>query len=95
MTHLSIPKPKKARKKRRGMARPDEPLAVWCEVHRYDVCTGSAEHRHHRLMRSQGGTDEKANTLDVCGACHAWIHANPSVAYAHHYLLHRPAGGAR
>jgi hypothetical protein len=88
---LSIPKPKKKPKKRRGMARPDEPLATYCEVGRVDICTGRAEHRHHRLMRSQGGGDEKANTLDCCTACHRLIHARPSLAYAHGWLLHRSA----
>lgn len=88
----AIPKQgKKAKKKRRGMARPDEPLAVWCEVGRADCCTGRAEHRHHRLMRSQGGTDEAENTIDCCSACHALIHARPSLAYAHGWLLHRSA----
>jgi len=85
-----IPKQgKKAKKKRRGMARPDEPLAMWCEVGRVGTCTGRAEHRHHRLLRSQGGTDEQANTLDTCRACHDLIHARPSLAYAHGWLLHR------
>lgn len=88
----SIPKPKKqAKKKRRGMARPDEPLATYCEVARVDICTGRAEHRHHKLMRSQGGTDEASNTVDTCGVCHAWIHANPSKAYAWGWLLRRGA----
>jgi hypothetical protein len=90
MSHpFHIPKPRKKAKKRRGMARPDEPLAVYCEVGRAGICSGRTEHRHHRLMRSQGGGDEAGNTVDVCGPCHTWIHANPSVAYAHGFLLHR------
>ena len=85
----SIPKPKKPpKKKRRGMARPDEPLATYCEVGRAGVCTGRAEVRHHILMRSQGGTDDASNTLDICDADHRWIHANPAKAYAWGFLAH-------
>lgn len=88
----SIPKPKKAPKKKpRGMARPDEPLATYCQVGRAECCTGRAEHRHHRLRRSQGGTDDATNTLDVCRSCHDLIHARPSLAYAHGWLLRRSA----
>jgi hypothetical protein len=70
-------------------ARPGDDLATWCEVGRLGVCTGRATHRHHRLMRSQGGGDEPENTLDVCAACHDLIHARPGLAYAHGWLLHR------
>lgn len=85
----AVPKQgKKAKKRRRGMARPDEPLASYCQVGRAGVCTGRAEHRHHILLRRQGGTDEAANTIDACGQCHAFIHANPSKAYAHGWLAH-------
>lgn len=80
---------KPPKKKRRGMARPDEPLALVCEVRRAEVCTGRPEHRHHKLRRSQGGTDDASNTVDACSACHGWIHANPSKAYAWGWLEHR------
>lgn len=73
----------------KGRARPDEPLATWCEVARADVCTGRAEVRHHKLRRSQGGSDERTNTVDCCSRCHEWIHANPSKAYAWGWLEHR------
>ncbi len=69
-------------------ARPGEPLADWCEALIYGVCAGRAAHRHHRLRRSQGGGDEPANTLDVCGRCHDWIHAHPQAAYARGWLRH-------
>lgn len=68
-------------------ARPEEPLAEVCEA-RADGCTGRAEHRHHRKLRSHGGGDEKANTLDVCGRCHDWIHDHPAVAYGRGWLVH-------
>jgi hypothetical protein len=63
-------------------ARPDEPLATWCEAHLRD-CTGRATDRHHRLPRAQGGGDEAANTIDVCRSCHIdGIHGHPAEAYA-------------
>jgi hypothetical protein len=88
MTHrsfLKVPKVKRAK----GRARPGESLADVCEVGRAGCCTGRAEHRHHRLRRSQGGSDDPANTIDVCGACHALIHSRPALGYAHGWLLHR------
>lgn len=90
------PRPKtfKAKKPRKGgRARPDEPLAEWCEIAVAGVCKGRAEVRHHKLRRSQGGGDEQANTLDVCdmGGCHDHIHANPAWAYRMGYLTRRSA----
>lgn len=73
----------------KGRARPGDPLAAWCEIGRAGVCTGRAEHRHHRLPRSAGGSDERENTIDCCGACHRLIHDRPSLAYAHGWLLRR------
>ena len=70
-----------------GRARSDHPLAVYCEAVT-EVCTGRAEHRHHRLPRSGGGSDEATNTADVCGACHRFIHANPAVSYPNGWLIH-------
>src|SRR3546814_5152843 len=47
-------------KRAKGRARPGEPLATWCEVGRAECCTGRAEHRHHRRLRSQGGSDDRS-----------------------------------
>lgn len=55
------------------------------------ACTGRAEHAHHRLMRSQGGSDDPSNLLAVCGRCHRHIHNNPGWAYERGFLLHRDA----
>lgn len=47
--------------------------------------------RHHRKLRSQSSKAEKhtvSNLIDVCEACHEWIHANPALAYEHGYLVH-------
>jgi hypothetical protein len=62
-------------------ARPEEALADWCEAE-VQGCTGRATQRHHKLTRSRGGSDDVDNTVDVCGACHGWIHANPRAAEA-------------
>lgn len=85
------PKPKKRpKKKHRGMARPDEPLAHYCEIGRAGVCDGRVVHRHHQLMRSQGGTDEASNTLDCCEPCHTFAHHNRAIAKAHGWIVTRP-----
>lgn len=83
-------KPLRSRPSRR--ARPDEPLKLLCRAQIDGVCTGKAEHRHHLLMRSQGGTDDPWNTADVCDACHGHIHAHPAWAYERGLLLHRCPG---
>lgn len=47
---------------------------------------------HHRLLRSQGGTNAPANLLTLCGSgvtgCHGWVHANPGIAYELGLLVH-------
>jgi hypothetical protein len=69
-------------------ARPDEPLATWCEAQIPDVCSGRAEHRHHRLLRKHGGTDDRSNTTDLCHRCHGHVHANTGWAYSVGLLVH-------
>lgn len=71
-------------------ARPDEPLADWCEL-QLDGCTGRATEHHHKRPRSAGGGDEKANTIDLDGHCHRFIHANPARSYDEGWLLRRTA----
>jgi hypothetical protein len=53
------------------------------------VCWGRADQRHHKLRRSQGGSDEQANTLDVCTGCHDHLHRNVSWAVERGYLTRR------
>jgi hypothetical protein len=44
-------------------------------------------HGHHRLRRSQGGTDR--HVVQLCGNCHLGVvHAYPDWAYRHRWLLH-------
>lgn len=83
------PRPKQGRRKakpRRGRARPEEPLALHCSRPIEGVCNGWVTQRHHILRRSQGGTDEAENTLDLCTPDHDFVHANPEWAYANGYL---------
>lgn len=61
------------------------PLADVCEA-RTPACDRRPIHRHHVILRSQGGHD--GPTLDVCLPCHLFIHANPSVSYEHGWLKH-------
>lgn len=61
------------------------PLAAICEA-RTPVCTHRAHHRHHVILRSQGGHD--GPTIDVCSPCHRYIHANPAEAYEQGWLKH-------
>jgi hypothetical protein len=77
------------RTKPKGRARPNEPLATWCEARIEDVCDGRAVHRHHVLRRSQGGGDEAANTRDLCNGCHEHIHRNPTWSYETGWLRRR------
>jgi hypothetical protein len=70
-------------------ARPDEPLATWCEAAIPAVCTDRAEHRHHILRRAQGGTDGAENTFDLCRACHDYVHRNVAWAYDNGLLVRR------
>lgn len=67
-------------------ARPKDPLSTWCEAG-LPGCGGRATERHHRHRRSHGGGDDPANTVDLCAACHARIHANPAWAYGHGWLI--------
>ena len=87
MTEVT-PQPKQGKppsKRFRGRARPGEALAWLCAA-ALPVCSGRPSERHHVLRRSQGGSDEAANTRDLCGRCHEFIHANPGWAYANGYL---------
>ena len=72
-------------------ARADEPLRPWCEAAIDRVCTAHSQHRHHILPRSAGGTDDASNTIDLCSACHAHIHAHPALAYEMGWLKRRGA----
>lgn len=57
-----------------------------CEA-RWDGCSGTAHHAHHRLRRSQGGQHTPENLLAVCYHCHEQIHRNPAKAFERGHLL--------
>jgi hypothetical protein len=57
----------------------------WCEID-HPLCDGNARHMHHVLLRAQGGKHEAANLLHVCSQGHAFIHANPALAYEQGWL---------
>lgn len=86
----SFPKPKqrvglrafgkKARARQQALS--EYPLGGPCEAAVLAVCTGTAEHRHHKRRRSQGGGEDRQNIVLACNACHNWVHANPAEARA-------------
>lgn len=69
---------KRSRDRQQALARFE--LGGPCEAGTPGVCTGRAEHRHHKRRRSQGGGEGRANIALLCHACHSWIHANPAEA---------------
>jgi hypothetical protein len=53
-----------------------------------EVChVAEATSAHHRLRRSQGGTNDLDNLLGVCAEDHDLIHANPAYSYEQGWLL--------
>jgi hypothetical protein len=58
-----------------------------CEA-KTEVCERAAVHVHHRKLRSQGGSNDPVNLIDVCFACHNWIHLHPAISYEQGWLLH-------
>ncbi len=52
-------------------------------------CTGRADHMHHRMLLSQGGSDHPTNLLHTSWKCHQAIHANPARSYANGSLVRR------
>ena len=56
-----------------------------------EICgAGVAIHRHHRLRRSQGGTNDLGNLYHLCRECHSYVHAYPALSYERGWLLKRP-----
>ncbi len=50
--------------------------------HLCEVCRKApVQHRHHKLRRSQGGTNALSNLLATCHSCHERIHRYPTLAY--------------
>jgi hypothetical protein len=50
-------------------------------------CRYSKQHSHHRRMKSQGGSDDPSNLLDVYFSCHHEAHHNRDWAHRHGVIL--------
>jgi len=65
-----------------------------CEIAR-PGCLGRAVDPHHRVLRGSGGrrgaarlaSDQLANLLHVCRACHEWVHEHPAASREAGWLL--------
>lgn len=44
------------------------------------------EHRHHKLRRSHGGTNDLDNLLALCLACHERVHRHPAESFQQGWL---------
>jgi 5-methylcytosine-specific restriction endonuclease McrA len=62
---------------------------VICEARVDGVCQGRAQHMHHVVLRSRGGSNDLSNLRAVCTACHDHIHANPRWATEHGFMASR------
>lgn len=58
-----------------------------CEIRVWDICEGRVHQIHHRLRRSQGGSNDVDNLLAACNSCHAYCHDNPTESYAKGWLI--------
>lgn len=56
-----------------------------CEVMIFPVCTGGAEHLHHRKISGREHLVE--NLVHICRACHEWIHGHPAQSYEQGWLV--------
>jgi 5-methylcytosine-specific restriction endonuclease McrA len=59
----------------------DDLTCQWCKV------TGGALDAHHRLPRSQGGSDQGRFLVSVHRLCHSYIHDNPAEARLRGFLV--------
>lgn len=50
------------------------------------VCLGRL-HVHHRLRRSQGGSDDLDNLITLCDAAHTHVHHHVAESYANGLLV--------
>lgn len=62
-----------------------------CEV-QVKGCHQKAYHVHHKLRRSQGGTNDPDNLMALCSNCHQWVHEHPEQSYTNDWLRHREPG---
>lgn len=74
------PNPRTSGQWRRAVADVKARSGGRCEARAIPECRTAGQHRHHIWLRSRGGPDEAWNLLNVCFACHDWIHAHPREA---------------
>jgi hypothetical protein len=72
----------------------DIPEPIRAEVHRRDKdrcvrCGLSANHVHHRKLRSAGGRHTLANLILLCHRCHTWVHGHVVLARVDGWILSR------
>lgn len=73
-------------------------VCAWREQRRCARCgkqlDGIPASLHHRRLRSHpfAGLHEVSNLIWLCGTgttgCHGWVHAHPSLAEEHGYIVH-------
>lgn len=65
-----------------------ERAAGMCEImHPKALCSGRAEHMHHRKLRSQGGEHTVVNLVHVCERCHTYAHSCPAEANTNGWIV--------
>lgn len=92
VTRFDGPVPDKPRRARKGHGIPAESRAAvmrrsrgWCEL-RLPGCQGDAATMHHRKLR-RAGDHRPVNLLDLCAACHRWVHDHTGYSYARGWLV--------
>ena len=57
-----------------------------CQLQIPGVCTGRAEHTHHR-QRRKADNHTHANLAAICDRCHDYAHGHPTEAYEMGWLV--------
>ena len=45
------------------------------------LCFNPANHPHHIILKSAGGSDERDNLAPLCGSCHTRVHESGAKNY--------------
>ncbi len=65
---------------------PDDEMEAFDEM--FATCLVRANHVHHRKLRANGGTNNRANLTPLCGNCHRYVHDHPAFSYRYGLMLH-------
>lgn len=93
-------KPKRIRPKSKKLVKKDEVLGdvrqivlvrdrFKCVAKISKYCSGNAEHIHHLLRRSAGGSHDPKNLISLCQQCHGWVHNHPAESRMRGWLASR------